>query len=258
LAIFPNNPTDGIAPYAGLTKGPGGTLLGSTTSGGLHGGGTFFRINEDGSGYSILWNTSGGVSGRYPYGLPVLGSDGTIYGATYSGGNGNGDVFALTLPNTQPILAYPITNQFGTYGSPFNYTFPANTFTDADVGQALTYTASNLPPGIAFDSSSRTFSGTNTVPGAYAVTITATDNGCTQLSTNASLGLVFSAPPPTLHIELASPGTVTISWVPSTPGFLLQVNPSPDPLTWTNAPSGATNPITIPVDGRIKFLRLRR
>ncbi|NOS70172.1 MAG: hypothetical protein HOP33_09605 [Verrucomicrobia bacterium] len=57
---------------------------------------------------------------------------------------------------------------------------------------------------------------------------------------------------PTLTIVPATPGNATLSWSPSTPGFVLQQTWSLSPANWTNSPSGATNPITVPA----KFYRL--
>ena len=51
---------------------------------------------------------------------------------------------------------------------------------------------------------------------------------------------------PTLTIVPAAPGNATISWTPNTPGFVLQQTAVLSPANWTNAPSGATNPITVP------------
>jgi hypothetical protein len=49
---------------------------------------------------------------------------------------------------------------------------------------------------------------------------------------------------------------VILSWVPPTPGFVLQETPALSPMNWQNAPSGVTNPITIPASGASKFYRL--
>ena len=61
---------------------------------------------------------------------------------------------------------------------------------------------------------------------------------------------------PTLTIVPATPGNATISWTPATPGFVLQQSASLSPATWTNSPSGATNPILIPATLPTKFYRL--
>lgn len=61
---------------------------------------------------------------------------------------------------------------------------------------------------------------------------------------------------PTLTIVPATPGNVTISWTPNTPGFVLQETWSLSPANWTNSPSGATNPITVPATLPTKFYRL--
>jgi hypothetical protein len=61
---------------------------------------------------------------------------------------------------------------------------------------------------------------------------------------------------PTLTIVPAAPGQATISWAPATPGFVLQESLSLSPANWTNAPSGATNPITVPAGLPVKFYRL--
>src|SRR5205823_5465072 len=101
------------------------------------------------------------------------------------------ELMAMTGPptaNKPPVVANPIPNIVNSYGIAF-YTFPANTFSDPDLGQTLTYTANNLPPGITFNGPSRTFGGTALPQGTYAITITATDNGSPPLAANCSFQL---------------------------------------------------------------------
>src|ERR1043165_4466025 len=86
-------------------------------------------------------------------------------------------VSAQEQTNQPPVLISPIPDQTNYYGNGFSYTFPGDTFADADDGQTLSYTATNLPPDISFDSVTRTFSGTNTTVGTYTVTVIATDDG---------------------------------------------------------------------------------
>jgi hypothetical protein len=62
-------------------------------------------------------------------------------------------------------------------------------------------------------------------------------------------------PLPSLKIVSVSASEATISWTPATLGFVLQ-EASSLPATWTNAPSGATNPVTLPVRELTKFYRL--
>ena len=60
---------------------------------------------------------------------------------------------------------------------------------------------------------------------------------------------------PKLMIASATPGFATLSWTPATPGFALQE--SLDVASgWTNSPSGATNPIVVPMALPMKFYRL--
>jgi hypothetical protein len=61
---------------------------------------------------------------------------------------------------------------------------------------------------------------------------------------------------PTLTITPTAPGQGTISWTPATPGYVLQEGLSLSPTSWTNSPSGATNPITVSVTLPMKFYRL--
>jgi hypothetical protein len=63
---------------------------------------------------------------------------------------------------------------------------------------------------------------------------------------------------PTLTVVSATPGNATISWSPPTPGFVLQETWSLSPSNWTNSPSAATNPITVPVTLPTKLYRLAK
>jgi len=61
---------------------------------------------------------------------------------------------------------------------------------------------------------------------------------------------------PMLTIAPAGAGQATIAWTPATPGFVLQETWVLSPANWTNSPSGATNPVVVPVTLPTKFYRL--
>jgi uncharacterized delta-60 repeat protein len=69
-------------------------------------------------------------------------------------------------------------------------------------------------------------------------------------------GDAATAPSPTLSIVPGAPGQVAISWTPPTPGFTLQSTDSLAPTNWVNAPSGPTNPATLPATLPARFYRL--
>ena len=63
---------------------------------------------------------------------------------------------------------------------------------------------------------------------------------------------------PTLQIVPAALGFATISWSPATPGFVLQMSDNLTAPSWSDAPSGAANPATVPATLPSKFYRLRK
>ena len=93
------NNTDGRELRAGLLQGSDGALYGATVYGGTGGDGTVFRVNPDGSGYTVLKNFSFGSTGPGANPLQRLleGSDHNLYGVTYNGGITNrGVIFTLS------------------------------------------------------------------------------------------------------------------------------------------------------------------
>jgi Ca2+-binding RTX toxin-like protein len=84
--------------------------------------------------------------------------------------------------NHPPVLAVPLADQGSTSGNYFTYAVPGNAFVDMDDGDVLVYGAmldngAALPAWLNFDSNSRTFSGTPSGMGSYAIRVTATDLG---------------------------------------------------------------------------------
>lgn len=107
--------------------------------------------------------------------------------------------YASVAPtNTRPVIANAILDTNGVYGLPFNFTFSANTFSDPDAGQTLSYSSTGVPAGITFTPATRTFSGTPTSVGTNSVTVTATDNGSPALSTNDVFDIVIAKAPLTV------------------------------------------------------------
>lgn len=63
---------------------------------------------------------------------------------------------------------------------------------------------------------------------------------------------------PMLTVVPAAPGFALISWTPNTAGFVLQESLTLEPPAWTNSPSGASNPITVPATLAARFYRLQK
>jgi uncharacterized repeat protein (TIGR03803 family) len=140
-ALVSNTNSDGAIPVAGLVLS-GTTLCGTAGSGGAFGQGTVFVVNTDGSGFANLHNFTDGADGGWPQGALIL-SGSTLYGIAYSGGNGDGTVFALTLPTpalviaatgNQVVISWPV--------SPTNYVLQST-------GGLFSGSWSNITDGIA-------------------------------------------------------------------------------------------------------------
>jgi len=88
---------DGVNPQGTLVVS-GGTLYGTTLGGGLYGAGTVFKINTNGSGYSIIHNFAF-TNGVGPLGRLVKAGN-TLYGVTGGNNDFGGSVFKINTDGT--------------------------------------------------------------------------------------------------------------------------------------------------------------
>jgi uncharacterized repeat protein (TIGR03803 family) len=99
--------SDGASPSAGLVFS-GNTLYGVADVGGTSGVGTVFGLHTDGTGFTNLYNFTGGSDGANPGAVLVV-SGGKLYGTTGAGGPGGGTVFALNTDGTGFANLYSFT-----------------------------------------------------------------------------------------------------------------------------------------------------
>ena len=66
-------------------QGADGALYGTAYQGGSSGYGTVFKLNPDGTGFTVLKNFDYSTTGGYLYAGLVQGTDGALYGTAYSG-----------------------------------------------------------------------------------------------------------------------------------------------------------------------------
>jgi uncharacterized repeat protein (TIGR03803 family) len=85
--VFTN--IDGVRPAAELVLS-GNVMYGTTMEAGVHGSGTLFAINLDGSDFRVLHSFSG-ADGHFPAGILLSGS--SLYGTTQAGGGSDSGVF---------------------------------------------------------------------------------------------------------------------------------------------------------------------
>jgi uncharacterized repeat protein (TIGR03803 family) len=100
LYNFGATATDAAGPgddNAGLLLASDGALYGTTAEGGNYGTGAVFKINEDGSGYSVLYSFGAtAAQGQTPNITLMEGADGELYGTTQQGGvSSQGTIFKL-------------------------------------------------------------------------------------------------------------------------------------------------------------------
>lgn len=106
LHHFTGTTSDGTQPYAGLLELEDGFLYGTTAYGGSQNLGTIFKINKDGSGFTVIRSFTGGnADGQNPYASLVRGSDGLLYGATAYGGAKNfGTIYRLNRDGSGYVI----------------------------------------------------------------------------------------------------------------------------------------------------------
>lgn len=119
LYSFKGGTTDGANPTGGLTLGTDGNFYGTTQQGGTSSEGVIFQLTPAGT-ITILHNFDGTVDGAFPWGPPILGSDGNFYGTTSGGGtNGSGIVYQITSTGTfTTIYKFDVTHGFSPIASP--------------------------------------------------------------------------------------------------------------------------------------------
>jgi large repetitive protein len=142
---------------------------------------------------------------------------------TANDGNGGivSDTFDLAVTaNTAPTVASAIADQVISVNSVLNFAFAANTFSNVDPGDFLTFTAQldnggALPAWLSFNATTRTFSGkpSNAQAGAVNVKVTATDGAGVAVSDVFNLKVNAVVTPPAPSGSPGAPGT------PGTPGI---------------------------------------
>ena len=115
------------------------------------------------------------------------------------------DATTGTAANNAPVVAIPIPDQTATEGALFSYAFPDTTFTDADSGDTLSYTATkgdgaNLPTWLTFTPATRAFTGTPAATDVETVSVkvTADDSNGGLISDVFDIVVAADTTPPTL------------------------------------------------------------
>jgi len=126
-----------------------------------------------------------------PAGLSVNAGTGAITGtpsatgtssvtltAQDTGGLSASTTLGITItPNLPPVFSGTLASASATVGTPLSYTLPTGAFTDPNVGQGITYTATGLPAGLSINAGTGAITGTPSATGTSSVTLTARDTG---------------------------------------------------------------------------------
>jgi len=114
------------------------------------------------------------------------------------------------LANEAPVVANATADQTATQGAAFAFTVPANTFTDPDVDDTLTLSAtlangSPLPSWLSFNAATGTFSGTpgNGDVGTISLKVTATDTINASISDSFDLVIANTNDAPVMANAIA-------------------------------------------------------
>lgn len=115
IHIFGLSGDVGHNPYCALVQGADGALYGTTGGGGDHYEGTVFRLNPDGTDYSVIYSfNESGPDPHTPQAGLVQGTDGYLYGTGYGGGSaGSGAVFTINTNGADFAVLYSFVESYG-------------------------------------------------------------------------------------------------------------------------------------------------
>jgi uncharacterized repeat protein (TIGR03803 family) len=113
LHSFNGGASDGAYPTGGFTLGSDGNLYGTTQMGGSGSQGVVFKMTTSGT-VTLLHTFNAGTDGAFPWGPPILASDGNYYGTTSAGSKNNGLVYKITSTGTFTTV-YKFDGTHGTY-----------------------------------------------------------------------------------------------------------------------------------------------
>jgi len=274
------NGGDGGWPEAGLLLS-GSVLYGTTSSDRGIGGGTVFKINTDGTGFTTLLGFGGGGGGKIPQCVLSL-SGNVLYGTTTAGGKfGQGTVFGVSSDGSSYTNLYDFTggtdgaspqagvilwnntlygtaNQGGAFsnGTVFAIGTDGYGFTNLYNFSSGTGSAPNVTNSDGALPSSRLFLSGNTL---YGTTIA---GGSAGLGTVFSVSLPISAPELSIGFFGAN---VTLTWPTNVAEFTLQSATNlAAPAIWNTVSTGSAivngqNSVTIIPNAAIhEFFRLSR
>ena len=108
-AVASFNGFNGAYPSAGLVRGPGGNFYGTAYTGGKKGLGTVFKVSPSGK-LTVIASFDGKTNGAFPQSTMIVGSDGNIYGTTYS------TVYQITPAASQPPTATNVNLTLPVFG----------------------------------------------------------------------------------------------------------------------------------------------
>ena len=257
--------SDGAYPLGGLTLS-GNTLYGTTYRGGTTGTGTVFKINTDGSAFTVLHNNDGGSRA----GLVLV--DNALYGTTESGGSlGGGTIFKLGADGSgfTNLQNFATASGSGPWGelALVNNVLYGTTYSGGASALGSVFRM-NLD-GSGFEDI-YSFSGINDGDHPQAAPLVSGDQvyGTTSEGGQGGVGTVFKlslGQTNGLQLAIALAGkNVIVSWPAGAATSVLQSTVSLGAATgWTNLNltplvSGGTNFVTYPISGAQQFFRLRQ
>ncbi len=100
------NGNDGQNPVGGLVADTAGNLYGTTSTNGLYGKGTVFKVAASGGAETVLHNFGSGNDGQTPLGNLVIDHAGNLYGTTSAGGIYNDGIAFEIAPNGTETVLY--------------------------------------------------------------------------------------------------------------------------------------------------------
>lgn len=114
LHSFVGGKNDGANPTGGLTLGSNGNFYGTTQQGGASSQGVVYEMTTAGT-VTVLHSFNSSTDGSFPWGPPILASDGNFYGTASGSKNDNGLVYKITTSTGAYSTIYTFTGTSGSY-----------------------------------------------------------------------------------------------------------------------------------------------